>query len=61
MTVGQKTRSIFSLNIKRNRLTIIILSLVLSAITHLLNPVGFPDLFYDEGVYHWKGFAFFAI
>ena len=58
MTVGQKTRSIFSLNIKRNRLTIIILSLVLSAITHLLNPVGFPDLFYDEGVYIGKALHF---
>ena len=25
--------------------------LILSAFTHLWNPVGFPDLFYDEGVY----------
>ena len=58
MTVGQKTTSIFSLNIKRNRLTIIILSLVLAAITHLLNPVGFPDLFYDEGVYIGKALHF---
>lgn len=58
MTVGQKTASIFSLNIKRNRLTIIILSLVLAAITHLLNPVGFPDLFYDEGVYIGKALHF---
>lgn len=30
---------------------IIIIPLVLSAFTHLWNPVGFPDLFYDEGVY----------
>jgi hypothetical protein len=58
MTVGQKTTSIFSLNIKRNRLTIIILSLVLASITHLLNPVGFPDLFYDEGVYIGKALHF---
>ena len=58
MTVGQKTTSILSLNIKRNRLSIIILSLVLSAFTHLLNPVGFPDLFYDEGVYVGKALHF---
>ena len=25
--------------------------LILSAYTHLWNPVGFPDFFYDEGVY----------
>jgi hypothetical protein len=30
---------------------IIIIPLVLSAFTHLWNPIGFPDLFYDEGVY----------
>ena len=58
MTVGPKTTSTFSFNIKWNRLTVIILSLVLSAITHLLNPVGFPDLFYDEGVYIGKALHF---
>jgi hypothetical protein len=25
--------------------------LVLSAFTHLWNPIGFPDIFYDEGIY----------
>lgn len=25
--------------------------LLISALTHLWNPVGFPDLFYDEGIY----------
>ena len=58
MTVGPKTTSTFSFNSKWNRLTVIILSLVLSAITHLLNPVGFPDLFYDEGVYIGKALHF---
>ena len=58
MTVGPKTTSTFSFNIKWNRLTVIILSLVLSAITHLLNPLGFPDLFYDEGVYIGKALHF---
>jgi hypothetical protein len=24
--------------------------LVLSAFTHLWNPLGFPDIFYDEGI-----------
>lgn len=28
--------------------------LILSAFTHLWNPVGFPDVFYDEGVYMYR-------
>ena len=32
----------------------LIIPLVLSAFTHLWNPVGFPDLFYDEGVYMYR-------
>jgi len=58
MTVRQKTACIFSGDIKKNRLIFIILSLVLSAITHLWNPVGFPDLFYDEGVYIGRALHF---
>ncbi len=30
---------------------LVVLPLVLSAYTHLWNPAGFPNLFYDEGVY----------
>lgn len=30
---------------------LIVAPLLLSAFTHLWNPVGFPDFFYDEGVY----------
>jgi 4-amino-4-deoxy-L-arabinose transferase-like glycosyltransferase len=29
----------------------LLIPLVLSAFTHLWNPTGFPDIFYDEGVY----------
>jgi hypothetical protein len=29
----------------------LLLPLALSAFTHLLNPAGFPDIFYDEGIY----------
>jgi len=32
-------------------LIIILLPIALSSFTHLWNPVGFPDVFYDEGVY----------
>src|SRR5215213_4895562 len=33
--------------------SVILLSipLILSAFTHLWNPIGFPDIFYDEGIY----------
>lgn len=30
---------------------LILIPLVLSGFIHLLNPVGFPDLFFDEGIY----------
>lgn len=30
---------------------ILLIPLALSAFTHLWNPVGFPDIFYDEGIY----------
>ena len=29
----------------------ILVPIALSAFTHLWNPAGFPDIFYDEGVY----------
>ena len=32
-------------------MSLILIPLALSAYTHLWNPVGFPNLFYDEGVY----------
>ena len=41
---------------KINRVAVIFLliPLMLSAFTHLWNPVGFPDIFYDEGVYMYR-------
>ena len=35
----------------RRPIFLLLIPLVLSAFTHLWNPIGFPDLFYDEGVY----------
>jgi hypothetical protein len=31
--------------------SVILIPIALSAYTHLWNPYGFPNLFYDEGVY----------
>ena len=36
---------------KTKHYTILIIILVLSAYIHLWNPVGFPDVFFDEGIY----------
>jgi len=38
---------------EKRRISLFLLAapLVLSAYTHLWNPVGFPDIFYDEGIY----------
>lgn len=35
----------------RRPIFLLLIPLVLSAFTHLWNPIGFPDLFYDEGIY----------
>jgi len=35
----------------RRTLFLLIIPVSLSAFTHLWNPVGFPDIFYDEGIY----------
>ena len=35
----------------RHSYVLLLVPLLVSAFTHLWNPVGFPDLFYDEGVY----------
>ncbi len=37
--------------IKHRSFYLLIIPLALSAFTHLWNPIGFPDIFYDEGVY----------
>lgn len=34
-----------------NQKFLILIPLVLSGFIHLLNPVGFPDIFFDEGIY----------
>lgn len=36
---------------KRKHHSILIVILILSAYVHLWNPAGFPDLFFDEGIY----------
>lgn len=33
------------------KLALLLIPLVLSSFTHLWNPIGFPDIFFDEGVY----------
>jgi hypothetical protein len=38
-------------NVKSRPIFLLIIPLALSAFTHLWNPIGFPDLFSDEGVY----------
>lgn len=40
--------------ITRASITLLLIPLVLSAFTHLWNPVGFPDIFYDEGIYMYR-------
>ena len=42
------------MNIKKSSILFIVIPLVLAAFTHLWNPVGFPDVFYDEGVYMYR-------
>jgi len=42
------------MKINRVAITLLIIPLTLSAFTHLWNPVGFPDIFYDEGVYMYR-------
>lgn len=36
---------------KRNHYAVLATIIILSGFTHLWNPVGFPDIFFDEGVY----------
>jgi hypothetical protein len=42
------------MNIKNTSIILIVIPLCLAAFTHLWNPVGFPDVFYDEGVYMYR-------
>ena len=42
------------MKINRVAITFLIIPLILSAFTHLWNPVGFPDIFYDEGIYMYR-------
>jgi hypothetical protein len=44
--LGLLSRQAYSLS-----MSLVLIPLALSAYTHLWNPVGFPNLFYDEGVY----------
>jgi len=42
------------MNITKTAILFITIPLVLAAFTHLWNPVGFPDVFYDEGIYMYR-------
>src|SRR5512147_2516353 len=42
------------MSITKTSILLIAIPLVLSAFTHLWNPVGFPDVFYDEGIYMYR-------
>lgn len=37
--------------LKMNRKYVILIPLILATFIHLINPVGFPDIFFDEGIY----------
>src|ERR671937_3245152 len=41
----------FSWNIEHKPVVVLLIPLALSFFTHIWNPIGFPDIFYDEGVY----------
>ena len=45
-SLGLLSRQAYSVS-----MSLVLIPLALSAYTHLWNPVGFPNLFYDEGVY----------
>lgn len=42
------------MNSKKTTILFLVIPLALAAFTHLWNPVGFPDIFYDEGVYMYR-------
>jgi hypothetical protein len=42
------------MNSKKTTILFLVIPLALAAFTHLCNPVGFPDIFYDEGVYMYR-------
>jgi hypothetical protein len=42
------------MQINQKSIVFLAIPLILSAFTHLWNPVGFPDLFYDEGIYMYR-------
>jgi hypothetical protein len=42
------------MNNKKTALLLISIPIVLAAFTHLWNPIGFPDIFYDEGIYMYR-------
>ncbi|HET7336683.1 MAG TPA: glycosyltransferase family 39 protein, partial [Candidatus Nitrosotalea sp.] len=44
----------FSMKSKYTPILFLVIPLVLSAFTHIWNPVGFPDVFYDEGIYMYR-------
>jgi hypothetical protein len=44
------------LPIERRHIFLLLIPLALSAFTHIWNPSGFPDFFYDEGVYIRRAF-----
>src|SRR5690242_8539810 len=53
MAILKISNILFAKN-KRVVFIFLLIPLMLSAFTHLWNPVGFPDIFYDEGVYMYR-------
>ncbi|MHB8601683.1 MAG: ArnT family glycosyltransferase [Nitrosotalea sp.] len=51
---SKKMARSFSMKIKYTSILFLVIPLVLSAFTHIWNPVGFPDVFYDEGIYMYR-------
>jgi len=48
------------MNSKKTAILFLVIPLVLAAFTHLWNPVGFPDVFYDEGIYMYRAMHLLA-
>jgi len=48
------------MKINKKSLLFLAIPLILSAFTHIWNPSGFPDIFYDEGIYMYRAMHIMA-
>lgn len=53
MAILKISNLLFS-KISRTTVIFLLIPLMLTAFTHLWNPTGFPDIFYDEGIYMYR-------